>query len=71
MTAIDEMIVEMSYFTRGANLHAHRRISTSFRDSNLFHPIYRRRSPEDGGGSHITHITVKKKEYNLSTQVEI
>ena len=35
MTTLDELIVEMSYFVRGVNLHSHRRISTHFRDSCL------------------------------------
>ena len=33
LTAMEELIVEMGYVTRGKNLHAHRRISVSFRDS--------------------------------------
>lgn len=35
LTTIDELIVEMSYFVRGVNLHGHRRISASFRDNSL------------------------------------
>ena len=36
LTAMEELIVEMGYVIRGKHLHAHRRISVSFRDSQLF-----------------------------------
>ena len=36
LTAMEELIIEMGYVTRGKNLHAHRRISVNFRDTQLF-----------------------------------
>ena len=36
LTAMEELIIEMGYVIRGKHLHAHRRISVSFRDSQLF-----------------------------------
>ena len=33
LTALEELIVEMGYVTRGKNLHTHRRISVNFRDT--------------------------------------
>ena len=36
LTALEELIVEMGYVIRGKNLHAHRRISVNFRDTQLF-----------------------------------
>ena len=36
LTTMEELIVEMGYVIRGKHLHAHRRISVSFRDSQLF-----------------------------------
>ena len=35
LTALEEMIIEMGYVTRGKNLHLHRRISVNFRDMQL------------------------------------
>ena len=37
LTAMEELIVEMGYVTRGKNLLAHRRISVNFRDQHLYH----------------------------------
>lgn len=38
LTALEELIIEMGYITRGngKNLHSHRRISVNFRDTQLF-----------------------------------